>query len=126
MTKSLGLDPALANLKLDYQGVVCAVFLLRKPLSSLLLDAARGQRRPRAGRGGDVEPGSRSTAVNGLYVTYLLNYTHRSSALFNQPDEQILAGYRKDLADLFPDAGRTIVDEFLFRAPFVEPIWSVG
>jgi len=52
--------------------------------------------------------------------------THRSSALFNQPDEQILAGYRKDLADLFPDAGRTIVDEFLFRAPFVEPIWSVG
>ena len=125
MTKSLGLDPALANLKLDYQGVVCAVFLLRKPLSSYywmpLVDS--GAHAQGVVEMSNLVPLDRS---NGLYVTYLLNYTHRSSALFNQPDEQILAGYRKDLADLFPDAGRTIVDEFLFRAPFVEPIWSVG
>ncbi len=125
MTRALGLDPALAALRLDYQGVVCAVFLLRKPLSSYywmpLVDSG-------ANAQGVVEmsnlvPLERS---GGLYVTYLLNYTHRSSALFNRDDEDILAGYRRDLAELFPDAGRTIVDEFLFRAPFVEPIWSVG
>ncbi len=27
---------------------------------------------------------------------------------------------------LFPGAGRAIADQFVFRAPFVEPIWSVG
>jgi protoporphyrinogen oxidase len=62
---------------------------------------------------------------DGLYVNYFLNYTHRNSALFQKPDAEILAGYREDLAKLFPNAGRT-VDTFLFRAPFVEPIWSVG
>jgi protoporphyrinogen oxidase len=33
MTKGLGLPPAVADLKLDYQGVVCGVFLMEKPLS---------------------------------------------------------------------------------------------
>lgn len=125
MTQGLCLDPAIAKLQLDYQGVVCAVFLLKKPLSShywmpLVDSGANAQ--------GIVEmsnlvPLERS---DGLYVTYLLNYTHRSSALFQKSDEEILAGYRRDLAELFPDAGRTIVDEFVFRAPFVEPIWSIG
>jgi protoporphyrinogen oxidase len=125
MTRGLGIDPAIASLQLDYQGVVCAVFLLEKPLSPYywmpLVDSG-------ANAQGVVEmsnlvPLERS---NGLYVTYLLNYTHRSSELFQKPDQEILAGYRRDLAELFPDAGRTIVDQFLFRAPFVEPIWSVG
>jgi protoporphyrinogen oxidase len=62
----------------------------------------------------------------GLYVTYLVNYTHRSSALYAKPDAELLQGYRDDLAALFPDAGRTVVDQFLFRAPFVEPIWTLG
>ncbi|TMQ70815.1 MAG: hypothetical protein E6K80_07345 [Candidatus Eisenbacteria bacterium] len=125
MTRGLGLDPAIASLELDYQGVVCAVFLLKKPLSShywmpLVDSGATAQ--------GVVEmsnlvPLERS---QGLYVTYLLNYTHRSSPLFQKPDDEMLSLYRRDLADLFPDAGRTIADQFLFRAPFVEPIWSVG
>jgi hypothetical protein len=62
----------------------------------------------------------------GLYVTYLINYTHRDSPLYRSSDAQILDGYRKDLAQLFPEAGRSIVDQFLFRAPFVEPIWTLG
>jgi protoporphyrinogen oxidase len=62
----------------------------------------------------------------GLYVTYLVNYTHRSSALYAKGDDELLAAYRRDLESLFPDAGRTVVDQFLFRAPFVEPIWSLG
>jgi hypothetical protein len=37
-----------------------------------------------------------------------------------------IAAYRRDLESLFPDAGRTVVDQFLFRAPFVEPIWTLG
>jgi protoporphyrinogen oxidase len=125
MTRGLGLDPAIASLQLDYQGVVCAVFLLRKPLSSYywmpLVDS--GATAQGVVEMSNLVPLERS---NGLYVTYVLNYTHRSSALFRKPDDEIMADYRRDLAELFPDAGRTIEDQFLFRAPFVEPIWSVG
>jgi len=125
MTKSLGLDPRLANLRLDYQGVVCGVFLLEKPLSRYywmpLVDS--GATAQGVIEMSNLVPLDRS---QGLYVTYVINYTHRDSALFKKPDEEILGIYRRDLADLFPDAGRTIVDQFLFRAPFVEPIWTLG
>ena len=125
MTRSLGLDPRLANLKLDYQGVVCGVFLLEKPLSRYywmpLVDS--GATAQGVIEMSNLVPLDRS---QGLYVTYVINYTHRDSALFKKPDEEILGIYRRDLADLFPDAGRTIVDQFLFRAPFVEPIWTLG
>jgi protoporphyrinogen oxidase len=124
MTRGLGLDPALANLKLDYQGVVCAVFLTEKPLSPYywmpFVDS--GAHAQGVVEMSNLVPLERS---GGLYVNYFLNYTHRNSALFQKPDAEILAGYRQDLGKLFPHSGRT-VDEFLFRAPFVEPIWSVG
>jgi protoporphyrinogen oxidase len=62
----------------------------------------------------------------GRYVTYLVNYTHRDGPLFQKPDAEMLALYRADLERLFPDAGRHVTDQFLFRAPFVEPIWRVN
>ena len=48
------------------------------------------------------------------------------SALFKKPDDELLSLYRADLESLFPEAGRTVVDQFLFRAPFVEPIWKLN
>lgn len=124
MTAGLGLDPAIASLKLDYQGVVCAVFLLDQPLSSYywmpLVDS--GATAQGVVEMSNLVPLDRS---DGLYVTYLLNYTHRSSPMFQASDETILESYRRDLASLFPGS-RRIVDQFVFRAPFVEPIWTVG
>jgi protoporphyrinogen oxidase len=125
MTASLPIPQRVRDLELDYQGVVSGVFLLEKPLSPYywmpIVDSG-------AACQGVIEmsnlvPLDRS---NGLYVTYLVNYTHRSSDLFGRPDEELLAAYRRDLAGLFPDAGRTVVDQYLFRAPFVEPIWTLG
>ena len=125
MTRALALPPKLADLKLDYQGVVCAVFLLREPLSRYywmpLVDS-------QATAQGIIEmsnlvPLERS---NGLYVTYMINYCHRTSELFRKPDDEVFAMYRRDLEQLFPKAGRTVVDQFVFRAPFVEPIWPLG
>ena len=125
MTAGLGLDPAIASLKLDYQGVVCAVFLFDRPLSSYywmpLVDS--GATAQGVVEMSNLVPLDRS---DGLYVTYLLNYTHRSSPMFQATDDAILEAYRKDLSSLFPDASRRIVDQFVFRAPFVEPIWTVG
>ena len=125
MTRGLGLPPAVADLKLDYQGVVCGVFLLEQPLSRYywmpLVDSG-------ATAQGIIEmsnlvPLDRS---DGRYVTYLINYTHRSSPLYAKSDAEIAATYERDLARLFPQAGRSVVDRFVFRAPFVEPIWPLG
>jgi protoporphyrinogen oxidase len=125
MTRALGLPPPIADLKLDYQGVVSAVFLLEKPLTRYYwmpfvdCDAtAQG-----AIEMSNLVPLERS---DGRYVTYLVNYTHRDSDLFKLPDAELLARYRDDLSRLFPDSTRRILDQFVFRAPFVEPIWTVG
>jgi protoporphyrinogen oxidase len=121
-----GLDlGAIQDLTLDYQGVVSGVFLMRKPLSRYywmpIVDS--GATCQGVIEMSNLVPLERS---NGLYVTYLVNYTHRSSELFAMSDEELLGRYRQDLATLFPDVGREIVDAFLFRAPFVEPIWPLG
>ncbi len=125
MTRGLSLDRALADLKLDYQGVVSGVFLLDRPLTSYYwmpwVDS--GATAQGAIEMSNLVPLERS---QGRYVTYLVNYTHRDGELFSKSDEETLALYRRDLEALFPDAGRAVVDQFVFRAPYVEPIWSVG
>jgi len=125
MTSRLGLDPAISGLKLDYQGVVSGVFLLDRPLTRYywmpFVDS--GATAQGAIEMSNLVPLERS---RGLYVTYLVNYTHRDSDLFRKNDAELLALYRRDLEALFPDARRSVVDQFLFRAPFVEPIWTVN
>ncbi len=125
MTRGLGLDPRIADLKLDYQGVLCGVFLLEKPPSAYywMPTVASGATCAGIVEMSNLMPLDRS---HGLYVCYLINYTHRDSELFKTSDERMLERYRRDLAELFPEAGRTVVDQFLFRAPFVEPIWPLG
>src|SRR5258708_21008827 len=87
MTKTLGLEPRIANLALDYQGVVSGVFLLEKPLSRYywmpIVDSG-------ATCQGVIEMSNLVplTRSNGLYVTYLVNYTHRSSPPFATPADE--------------------------------------
>ena len=125
MTKSLGLDPRIADLKLDYQGVVSGVFLTREPLTHYYwmpwVDS--GVTSQGAIEMSNLVPLGRA---HGLHVNYLVNYTHRDSALFQKSDAELLAIYRRDLEALYPRAAASVVDTFLFRAPFVEPIWTVG
>jgi protoporphyrinogen oxidase len=125
MTRTLGLDPSIAELKLDYQGVVSGVFLTREPLTEFywmpFVDS--GATSQGAIEMSNLVPLERS---GGLHVNYLVNYTHRDSELFKKPDAEILALYRKDLELLYPRVAGTIVDQFLFRAPFVEPIWMLN
>lgn len=125
MTRSLGLDPRLADLKLDYQGVVSGVFLTREALTPYYwmpwVDS--GATSQGAIEMSNLVPLERS---DGLHVNYLVNYTHRDSALFQMSDADLLALYRRDLETLYPGAAAGIEETFLFRAPFVEPIWTVG
>jgi protoporphyrinogen oxidase len=125
LTRGLALDPALSGLKLDYQGVISGVFLTRAPLTHYywmpFVDS--GAMAQGAIEMSNLVPLERS---KGLHVNYLVNYTHRSGELYSRTDQQLLDGYRKDLETFFPAAGKSIVDQFLFRAPYVEPIWTVN
>ena len=125
MTRTLPVPGAVAELKLDYQGVISGVFFTEKPLTHYYWMPW-------------VDSGALSQGViemsnlvpleraHGLHVNYLVNYTHRDSALFQLPEEEILGRYRSDLASLFPEAAASVRDVRLFRAPFVEPIWTTG
>ena len=125
MTLGLPITAAIAGLKLDYQGVLSTIFLTRKPLSRYYWmpwvdcgTTAQGMIEM-----SNLVPLERS---QGLHVNYLVNYTHRDSDLFRQPDDELFARYRRDLAMLFPEAEKSIEDQYVFRAPFVEPIWTTG
>lgn len=125
MTRGLPVPPAVADLKLDYQGVVSAIFLTERPLTPYYWMPW-------------VDSGATSQGViemsnlvplertHGLHVNYLVNYTHRDSELFRLPDDELLKRYRADLAALFPDAAAAVRETHVFRAPFVEPIWTTG
>jgi protoporphyrinogen oxidase len=125
LTANLGIDPGIGELRLDYQGVVCGVFLLRRPLSRYywMPIVASGATAQGVIEMSNLVPLERS---GGRYVTYLVNYVHRTSDLFARSDEDLLAAYRSDLVELFQVGDDEVEDAFLFRAPFVEPIWPLG
>lgn len=125
MTRGLDLDPSLATLPLDYQGVVCGVFLLGRALSPWywMPTVDCGVTCQGVVEMSNLMPPERT---HGLHLAYLVNYAHRTSDLYRQSDGDLLARYRHDLEALFPEAASTVVDQFLFRAPFVEPLWPLG
>ncbi|MBI1797437.1 MAG: FAD-dependent oxidoreductase [Candidatus Eisenbacteria bacterium] len=125
MTRGLDLDARWSGLALDYQGVVCGVFVLERPLSPwywmpVVESGATCQ--------GVVEMSNLTPPerTHGMHVAYLVNYAHRSSDLFALDEDRLLARYRADLERLFPEAARTIVEARAFKAPFVEPLWTLG
>jgi protoporphyrinogen oxidase len=125
MTRSLPVPAEVAGLRLDYQGVVSAVLFTETPLTDYYWMPW-------------VDSGTTSQGViemsnlvpleraHGLHVNYLVNYTHRDGELFALPEDELVRRYRADLAHTFPGAAATLQDVRLFRAPFVEPIWTTG
>jgi protoporphyrinogen oxidase len=124
MARKLPLEGRLSSPKLDYQGVISGVFLLTKPLTPYywMPIVASGATCQGVIEMSNLVPPERS---KGLYVTYLVNYAHRGSELYRKDERELLDLYRKDLETLFPDPQRSIVDQALFRAPYVEPIWPL-
>ncbi len=111
---------------LDYQGVVNVVALLRRSLSPhywipVVQSGAPFQGIVETTRVVDLED------TGGHHLVYLLNYVHRTDPLFERSDEDLRAEYLAALWRLFPDLSASdVVDARVFRAPFVEPLYSPG
>lgn len=111
---------------IDYQGVVNVLVLLRRPLT-------RHYWIPVVESGVPFHGIVETTHVlelaetGGHHLVYLLNYVHRTSPLFQMDPVQIRDEYVAALLDLFPDVSREdVTDAFVFKAPFVEPLYTPG
>ena len=112
--------------EVDMVGVLNVLLLLERRLSRHYWIAITGEN---ATFQGVVETTNLIGAEDsgGWHILHLVRYLHRTDPLFSLSDEQILEAYIPDLRSLFPQLGESdIVERFVFRTPFVEPVYSLG
>lgn len=115
------IDPGI-----DMQGVVNAVLMLRRGFTKHYWVAAIDEGIPFQGIVESTTLLDRSDTA-GMHMVYLMNYVHRMDPLFQRDDAEILDGYLAGLKRLFPDLrDDDIVDRYVFRSPFVEPLYTTG
>jgi len=111
---------------IDYQGVINAVFLLKKGLTDYYWVAAMDDDVPYQGI---VESSVllEKDDTGGHHLAYLMNYMHRTDPRFTLSDEEIAGEYTEGMKKMFPGFSEDdVVDTFVFRDPHVEPLYSRG
>ncbi|MET1075851.1 MAG: FAD-dependent oxidoreductase, partial [Umezawaea sp.] len=118
----------LPVLSLPYQGVVTALFFLRRPL-------AGNYWAPVLRSGTEFDGVIEMSALagtevyGGRHLVYVMRYTDRSSELYGEDSEAIAARWTRQLIELYRGIGLSAgdVDEVqVFKAPFVEPVYPLG
>ena len=111
---------------IDYQGVVNVLVLLRRSLTPHYWIPVVDSGMPFQGivettRVLDLQD------TGGYHLVYLLNYVHRTDPLFSRDPAGLAAEYVDALLRLFPELERQdICDAFVFKAPYVEPLYTPG
>ena len=117
---------AVADPGIDIQGVVNAAFMLRRGLTAHYWVAAIDEDIPFQGVVESTTLLDRRD-TSGVHLVYVMNYLHRTDPAFARPEQDFLDDYQAGLMKLFPFLREgDIVDRFLFRAPFVEPLYTTG
>ncbi len=118
---------AVPDWNLDFQGVINHVLFLKRPLTKHYWLATPGQQHP---FDGVVETSTLTDEADrgqGRHVVYLTKYVHRTDPRFTQPEDEIKRAWFASLQTLFPDLKPEDLEaDYLFRAPFVEPIYTRG
>ena len=112
--------------RLAYQGVVNAVVILRRPLErfywTIVVD-------PEFAFQGVVETTHviPSAWVGDRHLVYLLNYCAADSDIYARPDDLVRRQAVQGLQRMYPRFDPADVEAvYVFRAPHVEPVWTVG
>lgn len=116
----------LPEVRLPYQGVVNALFFLRRPLSGHYWTPV-----VRSGTEFDglvqMTPLAGVRPYSGWHLVYAMRYTDRESPLFGEDDASIAARWTAQLLELHPSLDAADVDDVrVFKAPFVEPVYPLG
>jgi protoporphyrinogen oxidase len=117
----------LPRSELRYQGVVNAVFFLRRALDghywSTVLHSGTGF-------DGVIEMSALTgpETYGGRHLVYVMHYGDRSSPLFAEDEWSIAARWTSQLLALYPDllTPADVEAVRVFRAPFVEPVYPLG
>src|SRR5690606_24076094 len=112
---------------LAYQGVVNVMLLTKKQLDRYYWTAVVDSKFPYQGiveMTHVLDP----AWIGGRHILYVMNYCNRDSTLYNIPDEEQKKNAIEGIARLYPGhfAARDVENAFVFRAPYVEPVWSTG
>jgi protoporphyrinogen oxidase len=123
-----GLEQVVGGLghAVDMQGVINALFVLRRPLTPYYWLSATDSDMPFQGV---VETTTllRPEDAMGMHLVYVMNYLHRTDPRFAEDDGSILERCWAGLRRLFPGLQETeVADRFVFRSPFVEPLYTLG
>ncbi|MEE9432438.1 MAG: NAD(P)/FAD-dependent oxidoreductase [Melioribacteraceae bacterium] len=128
LVKDTNLQNSFTNPKLTYQGVVNALFFLKKPLDNFYWA-------PVVSSNTDFDGVVEMTELidkeqyNNHNAVYVMKYCNRDSDLFKEDESSIADRWEKQLVSLYPDLNFTeddIADIKIFKAPFVEPIYPLG
>ena len=110
----------------DYQGVINHLLFLKRSLTTHYWVATPQTEHP---FDGVVETSTLTDIADrgARHVVYLTKYLHRSDSRFAQPDADIRRDWTTALQKLFPDLTADDIEaDYIFRAPFVEPIYRLG
>jgi protoporphyrinogen oxidase len=118
----------LPTVRLPYQGVVNALFFLRRPLAGHYWTPV-----VRSGTefDGVVEMSALAGTApyGGRHLAYVMRYTDRESALYKEDNDGIAARWTTQLRTLYSGLPLTeddIDEVHVFKAPFVEPVYPLG
>ncbi len=111
---------------LRYQGCVNAVVIMRKRLETHYWTAV-------VDSGFDFQGVVETTHVippewiGGRHLLYLMNYCGADTELYKRSDETVKRQAIEGLELLYPNFSRSNVEDVrVFRAPHVEPVWTLG
>ncbi len=111
---------------IDYQGVVNVILFMKRGISEYYWMAAINGSLPFQGVIESSVLLDRED-TDGMHLVYLTRYLHRTDKEFQRSDEDIRDLYVGAMLKLFPQIRENdIIDTRVFRAPFVEPLYSTG
>jgi protoporphyrinogen oxidase len=111
---------------LEYQGVVNVLVVAKKRLERFYWTAVVDPSFPFQGivETTHVVP---TAWTGGRHLLYLMNYCDAGSETYQRPDEVLKRQAVEGLARLYPGFNPADVEAtYVFRAPHVEPAWTVG
>ena len=111
---------------LKYQGCVNAVVVSRQRLERFYWTIVVDPKFPFQGvvETTHVIP---SEWIGGRHLVYTMNYCDADSEPYRRPDDLVKRQALEGLAAIYPKfRAEDVEDVYVFRAPYVEPVWSVG
>ncbi len=112
---------------IDFQAVINHLIFLKRPLQPHYWLATPEPDYPFDGIVETSTLTGESDRGPGRHLIYLTKYLHRTDPRFTQPEEEITASWLAALQKLFPDLKASDIEaQYLFRAPFVEPVYTTG